>query len=123
MPDNPCLTCGACCAASRVSFYWSEADPAFSGSVPPELTEKLTPQLVCMQGTNLKSPRCVALLGEVGGAISCSIYNLRPSPCREFGVDWEAGQVIASAGELERCNRARLKWDLPAISAIILSRD
>ncbi|MEG6657786.1 YkgJ family cysteine cluster protein, partial [Pseudomonas aeruginosa] len=22
--DNPCLTCGACCAHFRVSFYWGE---------------------------------------------------------------------------------------------------
>ncbi|RBD09468.1 YkgJ family cysteine cluster protein, partial [Xanthomonas oryzae pv. oryzae] len=25
---HPCLTCGACCAYFRVSFHWSEADPA-----------------------------------------------------------------------------------------------
>ena len=23
---NPCVTCGACCAHFRVSFYWAEAD-------------------------------------------------------------------------------------------------
>ncbi|EEX7666747.1 YkgJ family cysteine cluster protein, partial [Escherichia coli] len=23
---NPCMTCGACCAFFRVSFYWAEAD-------------------------------------------------------------------------------------------------
>ncbi|EGR9493162.1 YkgJ family cysteine cluster protein, partial [Escherichia coli] len=22
---NPCMTCGACCAFFRVSFYWAEA--------------------------------------------------------------------------------------------------
>ncbi|OZZ73507.1 zinc/iron-chelating domain-containing protein, partial [Klebsiella pneumoniae] len=22
---NPCMTCGACCAYFRVSFYWAEA--------------------------------------------------------------------------------------------------
>ncbi|MBB8903342.1 YkgJ family cysteine cluster protein, partial [Escherichia coli] len=22
---NPCITCGACCAFFRVSFYWAEA--------------------------------------------------------------------------------------------------
>jgi Fe-S-cluster containining protein len=23
-PGNPCLSCGACCASFRVSFYWRE---------------------------------------------------------------------------------------------------
>ena len=23
---NPCMTCGACCAFFRVSFYWAEAN-------------------------------------------------------------------------------------------------
>jgi len=36
--DNPCLSCGACCAAFRVSFYWREADGGESGgAVPPAL--------------------------------------------------------------------------------------
>ena len=39
--SHPCLTCGACCAFFRVSFHWSEADPALGGQVPFELTESL----------------------------------------------------------------------------------
>ena len=39
---NPCMTCGACCAYFRVSFYWAEADDA-GGPVPSALTEPLTP--------------------------------------------------------------------------------
>ena len=38
---HPCLTCGACCAYFRVSFHWSEADPALGGRVPFELTAPL----------------------------------------------------------------------------------
>ncbi len=48
---NPCMTCGACCAYFRVSFYWAEADDA-GGLVPSALTEPLTPFLRCMSGTN-----------------------------------------------------------------------
>lgn len=48
---NPCMTCGACCAYFRVSFYWAEADDA-GGTVPSALTEPLTPFLRCMSGTN-----------------------------------------------------------------------
>ncbi|ENJ4382725.1 YkgJ family cysteine cluster protein, partial [Salmonella enterica] len=38
---NPCMTCGACCAYFRVSFYWAEGDDA-SGRVPASLTEPVT---------------------------------------------------------------------------------
>ncbi|ENO4720751.1 YkgJ family cysteine cluster protein, partial [Escherichia coli] len=39
---NPCMTCGACCAFFRVSFYWAEADDA-GGNVPVSLTEQISP--------------------------------------------------------------------------------
>ncbi len=67
------------------------------GTVPAELTEKISPTMVAMLGTNQKSPRCVALVGEVGGEIGCSIYEQRSSTCREFDV-----------GTAE-CLKARLK--------------
>ena len=60
---NPCMTCGACCAYFRVSFYWAEASDG-GGTVPVDLTEPLTPFLRCMRGTNQKQSRCVALQGE-----------------------------------------------------------
>ena len=81
---NPCIQCGACCATFRVSFYWAESDPFTGGSIPPELTEKISPSLVAMKGTNQPSPRCVALEGDIGGNIGCSIYEKRSSTCREF---------------------------------------
>ena len=86
LTTNPCQTCGACCANFRVSFYWGEADDAPGGIVPAQLTEKISPQLRCMKGTASKPVRCVALEGEVGKRVSCSIYPQRPSPCREFDV-------------------------------------
>lgn len=60
---NPCMTCGACCAYFRVSFYWAEADDA-GGLVPAALTEPLTPFLRCMSGTNQRQSRCAALSGR-----------------------------------------------------------
>jgi uncharacterized protein len=86
LTDSPCQTCGACCASFRVSFYWGEEDDAPGGIVPAQLTEAVSPQLSCMKGTASKPVRCVALEGEVGKRVSCSIYSKRPSPCREFGV-------------------------------------
>ncbi len=69
---NPCMTCGACCAYFRVSFYWAEGDDA-DGRVPASLTEPVTPFLRCMAGTNQKQPHCKALLGKPGESVSCAI--------------------------------------------------
>ena len=108
-PRNPCLECGACCAFFRISFYWSEADPAAGGLTPPELTTKLTPQRTVMRGTERTPPRCVALEGEIGSCVRCTIHPLRPSPCREFETSWADGV------RHERCDRARAAHGLPPL--------
>lgn len=84
--EDPCQSCGACCASYRVSFYWGESSEAPGGSVPAELTEQVNQQMLCMQGTNTYPPRCTALRGEVGKQVSCAIYEQRPTTCREFNV-------------------------------------
>ena len=83
--------------------------------MPVEMTEELPPFRLCMRGTNQKNPRCLALTGEIGTAVSCSIYSQRPSPCREFGVHWHNQQISFEPGDLERCNRARVAWGLPVL--------
>ncbi|NLE49912.1 MAG: YkgJ family cysteine cluster protein [Chloroflexi bacterium] len=113
--DNPCVTCGACCAHFRVSFYWAEADDAPTGSVPVALTEDLNGLMRCMKGTNQREPRCAALVGCVGESVRCAIYEQRPTACREFGVKWSRGALHFSADELERCNQARAAWGLPPL--------
>ncbi|OIN09675.1 YkgJ family cysteine cluster protein [Oceanisphaera psychrotolerans] len=100
---NPCLTCGACCAFFRVSFYWGEIHSDFM--VPEALTEPVNPVRMAMQGTNQPKPRCVALEGEVGDCVSCSIYPNRPSPCRQFEANDAEGA----------CNRARAAYGLPPL--------
>lgn len=112
--EHVCLRCGACCASFRVSFYWAEADPAVAGSVPIALTEKLNDLRRVMAGTNSKSPRCVALEGQVGSCVRCTIYEERPSPCREFRVAWEDGLPSAE------CDKARLIWGLPVLQPYAL---
>lgn len=107
---NPCMTCGACCAYFRVSFYWAEADDA-GGQVPTRLTEPVSPFLRCMGGTNQRNSRCVALEGNPGKQVRCGIYENRPSPCREFAMSGENG--IAN----DACNRARAKYGLPPLYA------
>lgn len=101
---SACLTCGACCASYRVSFYWGEATGAPGGYVPSELTESFHPHLLCMQGTNQQQPRCVALEGEIGVRVGCSIYTNRPSPCREF--------IAGDEGHNAYCDKARANHGL-----------
>jgi len=115
MPIHPCLTCGACCAHFSVSFYWAEADDAPGGTVPRTLTEDLGSLLCCMKGTNSSWPRCAALAGEIGRAVRCTIYDHRPSPCREFAVDWADGMLHYEEADLARCTRARAAWGLPPL--------
>lgn len=107
---HPCLRCGACCAALRVAFHWSEAAAELGGAVPTELTEKLDPHRLVMRGTyGGDAPRCVALRGVVGEAAHCSIYPLRPSPCRDLGAAYEDGQPSP------QCDRARARHGLPPL--------
>lgn len=105
---NPCMTCGACCAYFRVSFYWAEADDG-AGTVPAELTEPITPLLRCMSGTRQQPCRCEALEGSVGESVRCSIYQNRPSPCREFAMSGENGEIN------DACHRARAHYGLPPL--------
>lgn len=98
--SNPCLNCGACCAYFRVSFYWGQTTAHPDGTVPETLTEPINHHYVAMRGTSQANRRCVALDGEVGQAVGCTIYEQRATPCREF----EAGD--------ERCNQARNHWGL-----------
>ena len=97
---NPCLDCGACCASFRVSFYWSEAE---ARGLPAALTEQVNAWFSCMGGTNQARPHCIALEGAVGEAVSCRVYDQRPSPCREV----EAGDG--------QCTKARTRHGLPSI--------
>ena len=109
---NPCISCGACCSQFRVSFYWAEADDAPGGRVPAAMTEQVTPHIRAMCGTHPHAVRCVALEGELGRQVSCSIYALRPTPCREFF----AWNTDGTANEV--CTRARAKIGLPELPPI-----
>ncbi len=87
--DNPCAGCGACCRHFRVSFYHGELDTQPGGCVPAELTTWITPFRACMKGTEAGAGRCVALQDDG----RCSIYEHRPSVCREFPVFMEDGSM------------------------------
>ncbi len=106
MPDHVCLSCGACCAAFRVDFHPLElagGQFAWAGGVPLAHTVPVTAQLVRMTGTDASPPRCEALSGDIGQRVACSIYDARPSPCREL----EAG--------CDACARARARHGLASL--------
>jgi Fe-S-cluster containining protein len=67
------------------------------------MTVPVTANIVRMCGTDDTPPRCVALAGEVGQQVTCTIYDARPSPCREFDIEHDA------------CNRARQRCGLPPL--------
>ena len=108
--EHPCLTCGACCAFFRVSFHWSEADPALGGQVPFELTEPLRTHERAMRGTSEKAPRCIALDADIGRYSRCTIHNRRPSVCALVPASYEFGAASA------QCDKARLAHGLPLLA-------
>ena len=111
MPLHPCQHCGACCATYRVAFHWSEAAPETGGLTPPELTETLDPHRVVMRGTyGGHAVRCVALGGEIGMEVGCTVYAQRPSPCHALQASWEHGAPSP------QCDRARERHGLPPLT-------
>lgn len=107
-PLEPCTACGACCADRRVVFHASECEDA-GGLVPAALAGEATDALRCMEGTDRAPPRCLALRGTIGRQVRCAIYELRPSPCREFAPHGVLG--VAN----EACSDARARHGLPAL--------
>jgi len=110
MADFACLSCGACCAAFRVDFHCADLASSPGGCVPPALTVPVTATLMRMRGTDEAPPRCVALAGEVGQAVHCTIYAQRPGPCRDFAPYAPLG--IGDDG----CDRARRRYGLPPLA-------
>ena len=108
MVDHPCLSCGACCAAFRVSFDISELQSE-GGRLPDALADRETACTARLRGTDYAQPRCIALVGKVGESVRCGIYEERPSPCREFAPLAELGLFAAA------CNRARSRHGLPRL--------
>ena len=107
--QNPCLACGACCAAFRVAFYWAESDEAVANCVPADMTCHIAPLICAMNGTDQPHPWCVALQGNVGIKVWCSIYERRPSVC-------QAVQPSGTDGLSNPwCDRARAIWGLPPL--------
>lgn len=107
-----CTSCGACCATYPVVFARQEIDSESGGWVPAELTEnhKILGRCAYMRGTRDQPGRCVALTGTIGVSVSCEIYEKRPSPCRDFAPEADAGR-----GDM-RCGDARRLHGMPPLT-------
>lgn len=106
VPEQACLSCGACCAAFRIDFHQEDLAGPRRDGVPARLAVRLTATLYRMSGTDDAPPRCIALEGEVGRSVRCSIYRQRPGPCRDF-----APYAPLGMGD-DACDRARRRYGL-----------
>ena len=111
MPDNACLACGACCAAFRIDFHYSDLATAERPGVPPDMAVPVTERLFRMRGSDDAPPRCIALAGEIGREVHCTIYENRPGPCRDF-----APYAPLGVGD-DACDRARRRHGLSRLGA------
>jgi uncharacterized protein len=94
---SPCQACGACC---EYSAQW----PRFS--LESDATLALIPDKFIaanLSGMRCDGDRCSALIGKVGEATACTIYNIRPEVCRECLPGDDA------------CSMARARHGLPAL--------
>ena len=107
-----CTRCGACCATYPVLFPRQELDSESGGWVPSALAEHdaILSRCAYMRGTRDRPGRCVALRGTIGVDVRCAIYEFRPSPCRDFAQEADAGH-----GD-PRCGDARRFHNLPPLT-------
>ena len=102
--ESPCTICGACCVTYRVTFAREELDDSLGGIVPSHLALATDGRRASMKGTQLRTPRCIALQGTVGQRVVCAIYDRRPSPCRAFAPQAAAGHGDMCCADARRAH-------------------
>jgi uncharacterized protein len=75
--EGLCRACGACCAFSREWPRFSVESDAALDRIPPVLVHSDRGRMRC------DGDRCAALIGTVGSATACAIYDARPAVCRD----------------------------------------
>lgn len=86
-----CQSCGACCCntdENRAETYvdYVEVRPRSALARHPRLLRRLTvlngegERHMKLRG---RDQRCIALEGKLGSRVACTIYEIRPSACRQ----------------------------------------
>jgi uncharacterized protein len=71
-----CQSCGACCSFSAEWPRFSLEAEVDIGRIPGALVDDARGRMRC------NGNRCSALVGKVGVATSCAIYDRRPDVCK-----------------------------------------
>ena len=71
-----CQSCGACCSFSAEWPRFSLEDEVEIGRIPRALVDDVRGRMRC------NGNRCGALVGTVGVATSCAVYDRRPDVCK-----------------------------------------
>ena len=115
-----CTRCGACCHnppenVSEGFAEYIEVAPRDELLRRPQLLRRLTQERdgrVHMR--ILADQRCIALAGRLGRKVRCTIYHVRPSPCRRVqagsdlcrryrrGLGFDAGPLHPGAAATKR---------------------
>ncbi len=99
VPD--CETCGVCCAFALVvpaGKNESEKIPAYLEIYPDDAPDQ--PPILRIMPRDAENGHCVNLGGELGKRVGCSVYDVRPTACRDF----EAGS--------DRCREYRRMYGI-----------
>jgi len=101
-PIPDCLTCGACCSY-LLCVAVKPTDPTDNSYFWKITNENKLGEIVVDQFMRRDSETidCVALDGEVGGTISCRIYEERPQVCREFEAGSDKCHALRRAYGIE----------------------
>jgi Fe-S-cluster containining protein len=106
MPTFDCVRCGACCANSDTNRAADSADYVEVFRSDGLMRRRDLFSLYAVRNElgqvhlRLKPDQtCIALQGELGQSVSCTIYASRPSVCR---------RVIAGSEECLNARRERL---------------
>ena len=113
--DTPdCQECGACCLADYDSpeyVHMTEAEAnifvlaghgekVYRDKRSKSFGEPLPSVKTCYDRRG--NCKCVALEGELGGKVRCTVYDIRPSVCRNFkpgsAVCYEARRAAGMVG-------------------------
>jgi Fe-S-cluster containining protein len=74
--EATCRACGACCAYSRDWPRFGLETEEQIEAIPREYVDDARGTIRCV------GDRCSALVGEVGVATTCTLYDVRPEVCR-----------------------------------------